>query len=146
MAALWWLSGKISRMQVFTAVVLIVMGGLTVWFNDDRFVKLKPTLIYGAFGAILGTGLLFGQSYLRYVMEELTPLQDEGWMLLTQRATLFFFVMALANVAIWQLLSEEMFVFWDTIGQILATLAFFMAQVGLFTRYAVDADEASPGE
>lgn len=144
MGVLWWLTGAISRMQVFTAVVLIVMGGLTVWFNDDRFVKLKPTLIYGAFGGILGVGLLFGQSYLRYVMEELTPLQDEGWMLLTRRATLFFFVMAAVNVAIWQLMSEQAFVLWDTVGQIGATFAFFMAQVGLFTRYSTSGDDDTP--
>ena len=146
MGVVWWLTGRISRMQVFTAVVLIVMGALTVWFNDDRFVKLKPTLIYGAFGAILGVGLLLGQSYLRYVMEELTPLQDEGWMLLTKRATLFFVGMALLNVVIWQLLSEQIFVLWDTVGQIVATFAFFMGQVGLFTRYAVEQDEETPAE
>jgi intracellular septation protein len=146
MGVVWWLTGRISRMQVFTAVVLIVMGALTVWFNDDRFVKLKPTLIYGAFGAILGVGLLLGQSYLRYVMEELTPLQDEGWMLLTKRATLFFVGMAVLNVVIWQLLSEQIFVLWDTVGQIVATFAFFMGQVGLFTRYAVEQDEETPAE
>lgn len=146
MGVVWWLTGRISRMQVFTAVVLIVMGALTVWFNDDRFVKLKPTLIYGAFGAILGVGLLFGQSYLRYVMEELTPLQDEGWMLLTKRATFFFVGMAVLNVVIWQLLSEQIFVVWDTVGQLAATFAFFMGQVGLFTRYAVEQDEETPAE
>lgn len=140
MGILWWLTGKISRMQVFTAIVLIVMGGLTVWFNDDRFVKLKPTLIYGAFGAILGLGLLFGRSLLRSVMEELTPLRDEGWMLLTRRVTAFFFGMAILNLVIWQLMSEDVFVLWDTIGQVVLTFAFFMAQVGLFTRYARDED------
>ncbi|MBS0126106.1 inner membrane-spanning protein YciB [Thetidibacter halocola] len=146
MGILWWMTGVISRMQVFTGVLLVVMGGLTVWFNDDRFVKLKPTLIYGAFGAILGFGLLFGRSYLRYVMEELMPLQPEGWMLLTQRATMFFFGMALANVAIWQLLSEQIFVLWDTVGQIGATFAFFMGQVGLFSRYGIDKDDETPAE
>lgn len=146
MGILWWLTGKLSRMQVFTAVVLIVMGGLTIWFNDDRFVKVKPTLIYGAFGAILGIGLVFGQSYLRYVMEELTPLQDAGWMLLTQRATMFFFAMAALNVGIWQLLSEQIFVLWDTVGQMVATFAFFMGQIGLFTRYAIEQDDETPAE
>ncbi|GGC04868.1 putative intracellular septation protein A [Marivita lacus] len=136
MAAIWWLTGTIGRMQVFTAVVLIVMGGLTVWFNDDRFVKLKPTLIYGAFGAILGIGLLFGRSWLRYVMEELMPLQDDGWMKLTRRVTGFFFGMAVLNVAIWQLMSEQAFVLWDTVGQMGVTFAFFVAQAGLIQKYS----------
>jgi intracellular septation protein len=79
-------------------------------------------------------------------MEELMPLQPAGWMLLTQRATLFFFAMALANVAIWQLLSEQIFVLWDTVGQIGATFAFFMGQVGLFSRYAIDQDDETPAK
>lgn len=141
MAAIWWLTGTIGRMQVFTAVVLIVMGGLTVWFNDDRFVKLKPTLIYGAFGAILGIGLLFGRSWLRYVMEELMPLQDEGWMKLTRRVTMFFFAMAVLNVAIWQLMSEQAFVLWDTVGQMGATFAFFIAQAGLIQKHSTAEEE-----
>ncbi len=136
MLAIWWLTGAIGRMQVFTAVVLIVMGGLTVWFNDDRFVKLKPTLIYGVFGAILGVGLLLGRSWLRYVMEELMPLEDEGWMQLTRRVTGFFFGMALLNIAIWQLMSEQTFVLWDTVGQLVATFAFFIAQAGLIQKYS----------
>ncbi|MEN8660421.1 inner membrane-spanning protein YciB [Marivita sp.] len=141
MAAIWWLTGTIGRMQVFTAVVLIVMGGLTVWFNDDRFVKLKPTLIYGAFGAILGVGLLLGRSWLRYVMEELMPLQDEGWMQLTRRVTGFFFAMAVLNVAIWQYMSEQTFVLWDTVGQMAATFAFFIAQAGLLQKYSTDEED-----
>lgn len=141
MAAIWWLTGTIGRMQVFTAVVLIVMGGLTVWFNDDRFVKLKPTLIYGAFGAILGVGLLLGRSWLRYVMEELMPLQDEGWMQLTRRVTWFFFAMAVLNVAIWQYMSEQTFVLWDTVGQMAATFAFFIAQAGLLQKYSTDEED-----
>ncbi len=61
-AILWKLTGKLSKMQAFTAVLVTVMGGLTVWLNDDRFFKMKPTMIYLLFGAILGFGLLRGQS------------------------------------------------------------------------------------
>ena len=55
---LWWLTGKISPMQIITAVLVTVFGGLTVWFNDDRFIKMKPTIIYLLFGGILGFGLI----------------------------------------------------------------------------------------
>ena len=70
---LWWLTGKISPMQIITAVLVTVFGGLTVWFNDDRFIKMKPTIIYLLFGGILGFGLIKGQSYLRLVMQEMLP-------------------------------------------------------------------------
>ena len=57
MAVLWWLTGKLSRMQVFTAVMVIFFGGLTAWFNDERFFKMKTTIVYGFFALLLGLGL-----------------------------------------------------------------------------------------
>ncbi|MEC9311638.1 MAG: septation protein IspZ, partial [Pseudomonadota bacterium] len=66
-AVLWKLTGHLSRMQVMTAVLVTVFGGLSVWLNDDRFFKMKPTLIYLIFGGLLGVGLLRGESWLRMV-------------------------------------------------------------------------------
>ncbi len=81
--ALWRLTGAVSRMQIVTAVLVIVFGGLTVAFNDERFIKIKPTIIYLVFAGLLGLGLLRGQSYLQYVLEGALPLTHTGWMLLT---------------------------------------------------------------
>jgi len=139
---LWALTGKISRMQIFTVVLLVIMGGLAVWFNDDRFVKIKPTITYVVLGGLLGLGLALGQSFLRYLMEELTPLEHEGWMLLTKRTMLFFFGMALLNEAIWRFLSDDIFVFWDTLGQLGVTMAFFISQASLFSRYGIEEPDA----
>lgn len=105
--ALWALTGKLSRMQVATVVLVVIFGGLSVWLNDDRFFKMKPTLIYVLFGGLLAVGLLRGQSYLKYVMEEMMPLRDEGWMLLTKRLMFFFFGLALANELIWRLFFDR---------------------------------------
>jgi intracellular septation protein len=93
---LWKLTGKLSKMQVATVVLVVIFGGLSVWFNDERFFKMKPTLIYALFAAILGFGLWRGESYLKLVMEEALPMQPEGWMILTRRITLFFAVLAVA--------------------------------------------------
>src|SRR6056297_3409785 len=68
MGVLWRLTGHLSRMQVMTAVLIVVFGGLSVWFNDPRFFKMKPTIIYLLFGGMLGLGLLRGESWLSYVM------------------------------------------------------------------------------
>jgi len=62
---LWALTGHLSKMQVFTVVLVVLFGGLTVWLNDPKFIKMKPTILYVAFGGTLGVGLLRGQSYLR---------------------------------------------------------------------------------
>ena len=143
MGVLWWLTGKLSRMQALTAVLVIVLGGLTVWLNDERFLKIKPTLVYGLFGGVLGLGLLLGRTWLRLVMEELLPMQDEGWQRLTRRVTLMFFALAAANEFVWRTQSTETWVWFETFGLPIATFAFFMAQAPLITRYGIEQDRES---
>lgn len=139
-AVLWKLTGKISPMQIMTVVLVTIFGGLTVWLNDDRFIKMKPTLIYMIFGGILGVGLLRGQSYLRVVMQEALPMQDAGWMILTRRATGFFFGLALLNEVIWRSFSTDTWVYFKTFGLTVALFAFFMMQGTLLAKYAAHKD------
>ena len=138
---LWWLTGKLSRMQLVTAVLVVVFGGMSIWFNDDRFFKMKPTIIYVLFGSMLGLGLLQGKSYLRSVMEEVIPLEQVGWMKLTKRACLFFFSLAIANEAVWRLMSTDAWVNFKTFGLTAAVLVFFLAQGPLFQKYSVEKDK-----
>lgn len=141
---LWGLTGKLSKMQLMTLVLVIVMGGLSVWLNDERFIKMKPTLLYLAFGGILGFGLLRGQSYLRLVMDEALPMLPEGWMILTRRLTAFFFALAIANEAVWRLMSTEAWVNFKTFGLTAALFAFFMTQGKLFERFALPETPQDP--
>lgn len=143
---LWGLTGKLSKMQIATVVLVVVFGGLSVWLQDERFFKMKPTMIYLLFGATLGFGLLRGQSYLRLVMEEALPLRPEGWMILTRRICGFFFALAIANEAIWRLMSTDAWVNFKTFGLPVAMFAFFMTQGSLLSRYAIPADEAKSDE
>lgn len=138
---LWKLTGHLSRMQVVTAVLVIVFGGLSVWFNDERFFKMKPTMIYLFFGGTLAIGLLQGKSYLQYVMEEAMPLQDEGWMILTKRLALFFIVLAVLNEVIWRGFSTDTWVTFKTFGLTAAVFLFFMTQGKLFSQYGVEQPE-----
>lgn len=138
---LWKLTGHLSAMQVVTAVLIVVFGGLSVWLNDERFFKMKPTLIYLLFGLALLAGILRGESYLRKVMEGLMPLQDEGWMILTKRICAFFFGLALLNEIVWRTTSTESWVYFKTFGLTAAVFVFFMTQSGLFKRYALEADK-----
>lgn len=142
MALLWFLTGHLSRMQVVTAVLIVVFGGLSVWLNDDRFFKMKPTLIYLLFGSALGIGLLRGESWLRAVMEGLMPLKHEGWMILTRRVTALFFGLALLNEVIWRTQPTETWVYFKTFGLTAAVFLFFMTQTGLFKTYGLDEDES----
>jgi len=139
---LWALTGKLSKMQIMTLVLVVVMGGLSVWLNDERFIKMKPTLLYLAFGGILGFGLLRGQSYLSTVMEEALPMQHEGWMILTRRLTAFFFALAVTNEVIWRLMSTEAWVNFKTFGLTAALFLFFMSQGRMVERYALPEDKS----
>ncbi len=143
--ALYRLSGSISKMQIMTLVLVVIFGGLTVWLNDERFFKMKPTMIYGLFAAILGFGLLRGQSYLQIVMAEVLPLKQEGWMILTRRVTAFFIGLAILNEVIWRNFSTDAWVNFKTFGLTIGVFAFFMAQAGLFQKFAVEADEEAEG-
>jgi intracellular septation protein len=134
---LWKLTGKISPMQIMTVILVTAFGGMTVWLNDDRFIKMKPTLIYLIFGGLLSIGLLRGQSYLRVVMQEALPMQDAGWMILTRRVTAFFFGLAVLNEVIWRGFSTEIWVYFKTFGLTIALFAFFMMQGRLLTKYAL---------
>ena len=140
MAALWGLTGKLSRMQIVTAVLVIFFGGLTVWFNDERFFKMKTTIVYGLLAAMLGIGLLRGQSYLEFVMADMLPMQREGWMILTRRLAGLFATLAVANEIIWRTMSNDAWVTIETFAFPALIFVFFMAQTGLLQRYAQDPD------
>ena len=133
---LWKLSGRLSKLQLVTLVMVVVFGGLTVWLNDERFFKMKPNAVYSIFAGLLFIGLARGQSWLELVMEGALPLTHEGWMLLTKRLALMFAAMALANEFVWRTMSTDMWVNFRTFVLPLALFAFFMSQAKLFERYS----------
>ena len=137
-AALWMLTGRVSRMQVFTAVLVVVFGGLTVWFNDERFFKMKTTIVYGVFAAILGIGLLQGRSYLAWVMSEFLPMQHQGWMILTRRLTACFAGLAVANEIVWRTMSTDAWVKIETFGFPLVLFLFLWAQIYALQKYLIE--------
>ncbi len=141
-ALLWKLTGHLSRMQVATLVLVTVFGGLTVWLNDERFFKMKPTIIYALFAGVLALGLLRGQSWLQYVMDGVLPLKREGWMVLTRRLAAFFAVLALSNEVVWRLMSTDAWVNFKTFVLPLALFGFFMTQGKVFEEHALDPPEA----
>lgn len=141
MGLLWFLTGHLSRMQVVTAVLIVVFGGLSVWFNDPKFFKMKPTIIYLLFAGVLVAGLLRGQSWLQYVMDGVMPLTNEGWMILTRRLAAFFFGLAVLNELVWRLMSEESWVYFKTFGLTAAIFLFFMAQGRLFRDHSTQTED-----
>ncbi|MDE4131863.1 septation protein IspZ [Phaeobacter sp. QD34_3] len=140
-AALWRLTGHLSKMQLATLVLVVLFGGLSVWFNDERFFKMKPTMIYLLFGGLLAVGLMRGQSWLKVVMEEVMPMEEEGWMILTRRICAFFLGLAVANEVIWRFLSTDTWVYFKTFGLPVAMFLFFMTQGAVLQKYGIEEDE-----
>jgi intracellular septation protein len=143
-AALWWLTGTLSRMQIFVAVMVILFGGLTAWFNDERFFKMKTTIVYGTFAVILGAGLLRGVSLLQWVMAEALPMKAEGWMILTRRLALMFAALAIANEVIWRTQSTELWVKLETFAMPAALFIFLMVQITMLSRYMIEPPDDKP--
>lgn len=137
----WLLTRHLPRMAVITAIVVVVFGGLTLILRDDTFVKMKPTILYGIFAAILGFGLLRGQSYLRYLMDEMLPMAQEGWMTFTRRFVVFYLCLAVLNEIVWRGWGTDAWVNFRTFVLPLANIAFIMAQIPLFQRHAITREE-----
>ncbi len=135
---LWRMTGRLSVMQIVTLVVVLVFGGLSVWFNDERFFKMKPTIIYLLFAGILGFGLMRGRSYLSLAIDEVLPLAEEGWMILTRRLTMFFVALAVLNEIVWRTMSDQAWVNFKTFGLTAAIFLFFMTQGKVIEKYAED--------
>jgi intracellular septation protein len=140
-AALWWLTGTLSRMQIFVAVMVIFFGGLTAWFNDESFFKMKTTIVYGTFAVILGAGLLRGTSLLQWVMAEALPMKPEGWMILTRRLAMMFTALAIANEVIWRTQPTELWVKLETFAMPAALFIFLMVQITMLNRFMIEPPE-----
>lgn len=133
----WVLTRHLPKMAVITAVVVTIFGGLTLILRDDTFVKMKPTILYGLFASILAYGLFRGRSYLKYLMDELIPMQEEGWMKFTRRFVGFYLLLAVVNEVVWRGFGTDVWVNFRTFVLPLANIGFVMAQIPLFSRYAL---------
>ncbi|MEL6980287.1 MAG: inner membrane-spanning protein YciB [Pseudomonadota bacterium] len=131
----------ISKITVVTFAIVVVMGGLTIWLRDETFIQYRPTVVNGLLAAVLIFGLLQGESYLKLVLGELLPMEDEGWRKVTQNWTMFFAGMALLNVAVVETQDIETWVWVKTFVYLPITLVFAFSQTPLMARYAIEEGE-----
>lgn len=118
-----------------SAVVVLIFGGLTLYWENDLFIKLKPTIVNTLFGLVLLGGLAFGKPLLSLVMGSVLSLTDEGWKKLTFRWALFFFVLAALNEIVWRTQSNDFWVNFKVFGIMPITIAFALAQAPLLKKY-----------
>jgi intracellular septation protein len=131
------LTRHIAVMPVVTAVIVVVFGGLTLAFQNETFIKLKPTLVYLLFAATLLGGLVFKKPLLGMVFDSVFNLTDEGWRKLTLRWGVFFLVLAVLNEIVWRNVSTDAWVNFKVFGFLPITMIFAAAQFPLLQKYAV---------
>lgn len=135
------LTGQIAPMLKVTFVIVMVMGGLTLYLQDETFVKMKLTVINTLFAVVLLGGLLTGRLYIKMVMELAFEMDDDGWRKLTRNYVIFLTVMAVLNELIWRTQSDDFWVNFKTFGYMGATFVFILAQMPMLMKYMPDEDE-----
>ncbi len=106
----YWLEKKVSAMALFSALIVLVFGGLTIYLKNDTFLKIKPTIIYATFCAVLLGGLVFNRLFIKYVLSFEFEMPETAWRTLTWRWGLFFAALALLNEIVWRNLSTGQWV------------------------------------
>ncbi|MCW5702630.1 MAG: septation protein A [Bradyrhizobium sp.] len=151
MIASYTVTKHIPVMAIVTGVIVLVFGTLTLVLHDETFIKMKPTIVYSLFAAVLGGGLLFGRSFIAIMFDQMFNLTAAGWRILTMRWALFFLAMAVLNEIIWRTQSTDFWVAFKAFGAIPLTMGFAVTQMPLIKRYhlepaSLEASEAEAGD
>lgn len=134
----WVLLRTIPMMPLISGVVVFIFGALTLYLQNETFIKMKPTIVNTLFGAILLGGLLFGKSLLGYVFDAAFKLNAEGWRKLTLRWGVFFLFLAVLNEVVWRSFSTDFWVAFKVWGTMPITIAFTLAQMPLIMRHSLE--------
>lgn len=130
--------GRISPMQIFSAVMVLILGGLTLWFHEDWFIKVKPTIYYLMVSGILWFGLWTGRPTLKLALGAAYPgLSPRGWVLLSRNWALFFIAMAAANELVWRGTTTGFWLGYKLWGAMPATIVFALANMPMLMKHGL---------
>ena len=147
MIASWRLVGHIPPMLWVSGGVVAVMGGLTLYLQDELFIKLKPTIVNSIFSVTLLIGLAMKRPLLKTLFEmAFPPIDDAGWFKLTRNWALFFAFLAVLNEVIWRIFSEEFWVSFKVWGVMPITFTFALSQIPVMNKHLLGASKPADGE
>ena len=136
----WIVLKEVSRVQLLTLVLVVVFGGMTIFFNDERFFEDKTYPYLLSFFNYF-TDRRFSKNLLsRSSSGKALPLSYDGWMILTRRMAYFFLFLAALNEFVWRTQSTEVWVYFKTFGLTVAMFAFFISQYSVFKTYGTFKD------
>ena len=137
------LERKVAMMPLITGVVVLVFGGLTLYLHDERFIKMKPTIVYTLFATTLFGGLMTGRLFIKLLFGTALQLTDEGWRKFTVRWGLFFLFAAALNEYVWRSYSEEFWITFKVWGFMSLTMVFAITQTLMIQKYIIKPNEAA---
>ena len=140
-------SHRISPLLWFSGVMVVVLGGLTIWLHNESFIKMKPTLYYALVSGLLWFGLVTDRPLLQRVLGSTYPgLDEDGWRKLTRNWALFFAFMAILNETVWRNSSTQFWVGFKLWGALPLTFVFAAANIPMLLRHGLMKDDAVPAE
>ena len=138
---------RISPLLWFSGVMVVVLGGLTIWLHNEAFIKMKPTFYYALVSALLWFGLATDRPLLQRVLGSTYPgLDERGWMKLTRNWAIFFAFMAVVNEAVWRNSSTNFWVGFKLWGALPLTFLFAAANIPMLLRHGLMKEDAAPVE
>ena len=132
------LEKKIPIMPTVGAGIVLLFGGLTIYFDNDIFFKMKPTIINFLFAVVLYGGILINKPLLKYLLGAAIKLEEVGWKILTQRWIGFFIALAILNEIVWRTQSTDVWVNFKVFGILPITFIFTMTQFPLIKKYQIE--------
>jgi intracellular septation protein len=146
LAVTWGLERRLPLMPVITAVVVAVFGGLTLWLEDETFIKMKPTIVQVIFSVVLLGGLMVGKPLLKPLLGAAWQMDEAGWRKLTLRFAVFFAAMAGLNEVVWRTQTTDVWVTFKVFGILGLTVVFAASQIYLLQRHVLADDDAPEDE
>ena len=132
------LEKKIPIMPTVGAGIVLVFGGLTIYFDNEVFIKMKPTIINLVFAIILYGGMLIRKPFLKILLGAALKLEEEGWRILTYRWIGFFIALAILNEIVWRTQSTDVWVNFKVFAILPITFIFTMTQFPLIKKYQIE--------
>lgn len=137
---------RVPLIALVTGVFVMIFGFLTIYLQDETFIKIKPTIVNCLFALILAAGLYFRRPVLKLALGEMMQLQEEGWRKLTLRWIAFFILLAILNEVVWRNFSTQTWVAFKSFGIMPLTFIFMMSQITLIMKHQVADVTSKPSE
>jgi intracellular septation protein len=144
LAVTYAIARRISPMPIVTGVVVLVFGGLTLWLNDELFIKLKPTIVNSIFASVLFVSVMMDRLYIKVLFDNAFHLPDHAWKTLTYRWIGFFVFLAILNEVIWRNFSTDFWVGFKLWGVVPISLIFGGAQMPFILKHQLKEEDVVP--